>query len=186
MKFSETRLGRFFSAEARRQWFDRMAKWSARATGRPITFLLAVLMIVVWLITGPMFNYSDTWQLVINTTTSVMTFLMVFLIQSTQNRDTAAVHVKLDELIRSIKGAHNALLALEDLTEEQLLSIQDRYKSLAKEAQKAVEAGGCDSDSPEVECPEEVAERAGKDVDAEVATAVAAKNGKKRKARAKG
>jgi low affinity Fe/Cu permease len=186
MKFLNTRIGRLFSAEARRQWFDRMAKWSARTSGRPITFLLAALLILGWLVSGPLFNYSDTWQLVINTATTIITFLMVFLIQSTQNRDTAAVHVKLDELIRAVKGAHNALLALEDLNEEELLKIQERYKSLAKDAQKAIEAGGCDDGSPDVDCAKELAERAGKEVDAEVAAAVAAKNGRKRKTPTKG
>ena len=93
--------------------FSRFAKWTAHATGHPLAFVLAAATIVVWLVTGPVFGFSDTWQLVINTGTTVVTFLMVFLIQNTQNRDSAAVHLKLDELIRTVGGAHNALLDLE-------------------------------------------------------------------------
>ena len=100
--------------------FSRFAKWTAHATGHPVAFVLAAGTIVVWLVTGPVFGFSDTWQLVINTGTTVVAFLMVFLIQNTQNRDSAAVHLKLDELIRTVGGAHNALLDLEELTENDL------------------------------------------------------------------
>src|SRR3981081_378663 len=103
-----------------KSWFTRFAKWTAKATGRPLTFALAVLVILLWGVTGPLFGFSDTWQLVINTGTTIITFLMVFLIQNTQNRDSAAVHLKLDELIRTVSGAHNALLDLEELTESDL------------------------------------------------------------------
>lgn len=115
-------------------WFSRFTKWTSRTTGQPVTFFLAVMVIVVWAVTGPLFGFSDTWQLVINTGTTIITFLMVFLIQSTQNRDSEAMHVKLDELIRAIEGAHNALLNLEDLEEDQLDRIRAEYTKLAEEA----------------------------------------------------
>lgn len=130
-------------------WFDRIAKSSAWATGRPLTFAIAAMVVVVWAVTGPYFHYSDTWQLVINTGTTIVTFLMVFLIQSTQNRDTAAVHIKLDELIRAAQGAHNALLDLEELGEDELMLIRDRYERLAARARERLERGECDGDCPE-------------------------------------
>jgi low affinity Fe/Cu permease len=100
--------------------FDRFAKWTSRAVGHPATFAAAVIIILVWAITGPIFGFSNTWQLVINTSTTIITFLMVFLIQNTQNRDGAAVQLKLDELIRTIDGAHNGFLDLEELSDEDL------------------------------------------------------------------
>lgn len=114
--------------------FTRFAKWTAHVTGRPAVFCIAVLTIVVWGVSGPFFGFSDTWQLVINTGTTIITFLMVFLIQNTQNRDSEAVHLKLDELIFAIKEAHNAYLDLEELTEEDLEKIRKRYLKLANEA----------------------------------------------------
>ena len=132
-------------------WFDRGAKWTAHAAGRPITFSLAAGVVLLWLVSGPLFGFSDTWQLVINTSTTIITFLMVFLIQSTQNRDTAALQVKLDELIRTTKGAHNALLDLEELSEEELEEIRGHYEHLALEAREALRRGGSDLGSPEVE-----------------------------------
>jgi low affinity Fe/Cu permease len=114
--------------------FTHFAKVAARATGRPATFIGAVLIILLWAVTGPIFGFSDTWQLVINTGTTIITFLMVFLIQNTQNRDTEALQIKLDELIRAVSGAHNALLDLEELDEEQLDLIRADYIKLAKRA----------------------------------------------------
>ena len=114
--------------------FKCFAQWAARKTGRPSTFLLAVLVIVVWGITGPIFHYSDTWQLIINTGTTIITFLMVFLIQNTQNRDGEALQVKLDELIRAIEGANNSLLDLEELEDDKLDEIRETYRKMAAEA----------------------------------------------------
>jgi low affinity Fe/Cu permease len=117
-----------------RSSFTRFAKWTARVTGRPVTFFLAAAVIVVWAVTGPVFNYSDTWQLVINTGTTVVTFLMVFLIQSTQNRDAEAVQVKLDEIIRAIGTAKNEVLDLEELEEKDLDEMRQVYCDMAKKA----------------------------------------------------
>src|SRR5262247_696341 len=114
--------------------FTRFAKWTAHVTGRPTTFFLAAAVIVVWVITGPVFHFSDTWQLFINTGTTIVTFLMVFLIQATQNRDTEAAQVKMDELIRAMEGAHLALLDLEELEEHELNEIHARYRRLARSA----------------------------------------------------
>ena len=117
-----------------RTWFTRMTKAAARAVGRPAAFILAVSVVMAWAITGPIFGYSDTWQLVINTATTVVTFLMVFLIQSTQNRDAEAMHLKLDEIIRVIGHAKNELLDLEELEEEDLDRIRASYEELARRA----------------------------------------------------
>ncbi|MFT4175453.1 MAG: low affinity iron permease family protein [Luteolibacter sp.] len=115
-------------------WFSRFAKATARASGKPATFGLATAVVLVWAVTGPLFGYSDTWQLVINTGTTIVTFLMVFLIQCTQNRDSEAVQVKLDELIRALDGARNSLLDLEEMEEEDLDRMRDDYERLAEEA----------------------------------------------------
>ena len=130
-------------------WYSQFAKVTSRFCGRPRTFSLAVGIIAIWLVTGPIFHFSDTWQLVINTGTTIITFLMVFLIQNTQNRDTEAIQIKLDELIRATKGAHNALLDLEELEEEVLDAYRSRYANLAKYARSALENGVEDTDSPE-------------------------------------
>ena len=119
-----------------RSRFTRFAKWTAHATGRPITFFLAAIAIVVWLVTGPIFQFSDTWQLVINTGTTIVTFLMVFLIQSTQNRDAEAVQVKLDEIIRAIGNAQNELLDLEEMEAEDLDKIRQEYCAMAEKARQ--------------------------------------------------
>jgi low affinity Fe/Cu permease len=131
--------------------FTRFAKWTASATGHPSTFVFAVLVIVAWATTGPIFGFSDTWQLVINTGTTIVTFLMVFLIQNTQNRDSEAIQVKLDELIRVMDGAHNALLNLEELDEKELDLIRVNYLKLAEEAREALQQGKFDTGIPEVE-----------------------------------
>jgi low affinity Fe/Cu permease len=123
-----------------RTWFTRLTKWTAHATGRPFTFMMAFAVIIVWGVTGPLFRFSDTWQLVINTGTTIVTFLMVFLIQSTQNRDGEAVQVKLDEIIRAIGKAQNELLDLEELEEEDLERIRDGYRKLARRARHEREA----------------------------------------------
>jgi low affinity Fe/Cu permease len=132
-------------------WFTCFAKWAALATGRPVTFVIAVVIVLIWAVTGPIFGFSDTWQLVINTGTTIVTFLMVFLIQNTQNRDTEALQVKLGELIRAMKGAHNALLDLEELDEEQLDRIRADYEKLAKETRKELQQGMVDTNVPDVE-----------------------------------
>lgn len=111
--------------------FSTAALWTSRQCGRASTFIVACLTIVAWAVTGPMFHYSDTWQLVINTGTTIVTFLMVFLIQNTQNRDMSALHLKLDELIRVNEDARNKLLNLEDLTEEELDKIKKTFSHLA-------------------------------------------------------
>ena len=115
-------------------WFTRLTKWTAHASGRPVTFLLACGAIVAWAALGRYFGYSDTWQLVINTSTTIITFLMVFLIQSTQNRDTEALQVKLDEVIRAIGHARNELLDLEELDEKDLDQLKKAFIDLAKKA----------------------------------------------------
>ena len=129
--------------------YAAFAKAVARVTGRPQTFALAMAVIVAWIVTGPLFGFSDTWQLVINTGTTIVTFLMVFLIQNTQNRDTQAIQIKLDELIRATRGAHNALLDLEQLQETELEQFRQRYESLARSARTALVQGGVDTDTPE-------------------------------------
>ena len=118
----------------RSEWFDTFARKASTLCGKPVVFLAAVLTVVVWAATGPMFHYSDTWQLVINTGTTIVTFLMVFLIQSTQNRDTLAVQVKLAELIIAVKGAQNRLANAEDLTEEELTELHEEYRKRADAA----------------------------------------------------
>ena len=130
--------------------FSRAAKWTAHASGRPATFAIAFGIILVWAITGPIFHYSDTWQLFINTGTTIVTFLMVFLIQNTQNRDSIAMQIKLDELVRALGGAHNAVVSLEDAEETELEAVKKRYDQLAARA-RARESGGGDTGSPELE-----------------------------------
>jgi low affinity Fe/Cu permease len=129
--------------------FSRFATWTAHAVGHPIAFSAAVGVVVVWALTGPIFGFSDTWQLVINTGTTIVTNLIVFLIQNTQNRDSAAIQLKLDELIRSTSGAHNALLDLEELGEGDLDRIRAHYEELARRARDQKQ-GILATGSPEV------------------------------------
>jgi|KBSMisStandDraft_5_1062788.scaffolds.fasta_scaffold608278_2 low affinity Fe/Cu permease len=135
----------------RGSWFTRFANAGSRATGRPGTFVLALIVVVVWAVTGPIFGFSDTWQLVINTGTTIITFLMVFLIQNTQNRDAEAMHVKMDEVIRALEGAHNALLDLEELDDKTLDKIRARYRKLAAKAREDIKAGKLDIDRVDVD-----------------------------------
>ncbi len=114
-------------------WFGRFAKHGARWTGRPVAFGIAVTIVLIWAVTGPLFGFSDTWQLVINTGTTIITFLMVFLIQNTQNRDTMALQIKLDELIRVLPAARNLLLDLEELDEDAQEKIRTEYTRLAEQ-----------------------------------------------------
>lgn len=120
----------------RRMGFTRLAKTASRFTGRPLCFGLALAIVLAWAITGPLFDFSNTWQLVINTGTTIITFLMVFLIQSTQNRDTEAMQIKLDELIRATSGAHNKLLDLEEREEGELDELRQEYEDMATRARR--------------------------------------------------
>src|SRR6266542_1628082 len=128
--------------------FTHFSKWVSHAAGHPATFIGALAVIVIWAISGPIFGFSDTWQLIINTSTTIVTFLMVFLIQNTQNRDSAAMQIKLDELIRAVEGAHNGLLDLEEMTEDDLARMRDRYESLAQQARDELRHGRGDTDCP--------------------------------------
>ena len=129
-------------------WFNVFAKAAAHFSGRPITFILALLVIVLWAATGPLFGFSDTWQLIINTSTTIITFLMVFLIQNTQNRDSEAIQIKLDELIRATKGAHTVLLDLEEMDDEHLAAIKESYEEIAKKSRAALQRGKDDTGTP--------------------------------------
>jgi low affinity Fe/Cu permease len=129
--------------------YAALAKHSAKLAGRPVSFYIALTVLALWLVTGPLFDYSDTWQLVINTGTTIVTFLMVFLIQNTQNRDTEALHIKLDELIRATEGAHNALLDLEELTQDELDVFRQRYLAIAQRAREGRSQGVRDTGTPE-------------------------------------
>jgi low affinity Fe/Cu permease len=112
--------------------FTRFSNWASKTTGSPITFVLATLIIITWGVTGPIFKFSDTWQLVINTGTSVITFLMVFVIQQSQNRDTTAMHIKLNELIAANKNASNRVVGVENLTDEDLIKLKAFYDNMAE------------------------------------------------------
>src|SRR5690349_3240528 len=121
------------------EFFRKFAHAAASAVGSPFAFLLGVVLIIAWAVTGPVFHYSDTWQLVINTGTTVVTFLMVFLIQNTQNRDAKAMHLKLDELIRPVASARNRLVHLEDLSDADLAVLEEEFKKLHEKVEKKFE-----------------------------------------------
>ena len=135
--------------------FSRFARQTAWASGSPLTFGLALGVILTWALTGPIFNYSDTWQLVINTSTTIVTFLMVFLIQNTQNRDAQAVQLKLDELIRANEKAHNAFMDLEELTDVELEKIHRKFLALSHRARESLRTGSEDTGSPELDLDDE-------------------------------
>jgi low affinity Fe/Cu permease len=130
----------FAAPQAQLGWFERFARETALLAGRPLTFFLAVAIILVWAITGPLFGFSDTWQLVINTGTTIVTFLMVFLIQQSQNRDTMAVQIKLSELIIAVEAAHNALATAEDLSEHELMALHAQFSKQAEHTLRRLEA----------------------------------------------
>lgn len=119
--------------------FRAIATRVSNTAGSPYTFIIAILVIILWVSSGPMFNYSDTWQLVINTTTTIVTFLMVFLIQNTQNRDSKAIHLKLDELIKSVKGARDEIIDIEDLPDEVIDEIHKEFQALQQKIETKIE-----------------------------------------------
>ncbi|MCO5934395.1 low affinity iron permease family protein [Mucilaginibacter sp. RB4R14] len=123
-------------AKSKKNLFERFANWATAATGSSAAFIIAICTILVWLLTGPIFNYSDTWQLIINTGTTIITFLMVFLIQKTQNKDSKAIHLKLNELLASHQGASNRMVVIEDLTEKELDQLHKFYVQLSDLAEK--------------------------------------------------
>jgi low affinity Fe/Cu permease len=133
----------------RRSFFDRFARRVAYFAGHPVAFAAAVALIALWLVSGPLFRFSDTWQLVINTATTIVTFLMVFVIQNTQNRDGVALQIKLDELVRAVEGAHNGLLDLEELSEGQLEAFRKKYVELAEKARSELKTS--ETGTPTVE-----------------------------------
>ncbi|MCF8495389.1 MAG: low affinity iron permease family protein [Alphaproteobacteria bacterium] len=131
--------------------FTRFAQFTAWAAGQPPTFLMAFASVILWALTGPLFEYSETWQLVINTGTTIVTFLMVFLVQNTQNRDTRALHIKLDELIRATEGGHTVLLDLEELSEKDLKAITDKYEAIARKSRELLHKGETDTHVPDID-----------------------------------
>jgi low affinity Fe/Cu permease len=133
--------------------FSSLARSVSQQLGRPAAFAIACLAVILWALAGPLFGYSDTWQLVINTSTTIVTFLMVFVIQNTQNRDTTSIQIKLDELIRATQGAHNAILDLEQLDEQQLGQYLAKYEALAAAARAKLAAGKLDTGAPEIKTP---------------------------------
>jgi low affinity Fe/Cu permease len=131
-------------------WFPALSRKLAGIAGRGPAFALALGLVLAWVVTGPLFDYSEAWQLTINTGTTIVTFLMVFLIQNTQNRDTEAIQIKLDEIIRATRGAHNEVLDLEEASDEELAAYHKRYEELAAYARNKLKQGGSDEDVPEL------------------------------------
>lgn len=126
-------------------FFSKFSRYMVKVSGAPSTFIVACGFVIVWIISGPIFSFSDTWQFIINTVTNIIALLMVFIIQNTQNRDGEAMQIKLDELIRSHKDAHKVLLDLEELTQEQIDSIKKKYELLARKARKDLAHGKKDT-----------------------------------------
>jgi len=139
---------------SKKPFFHIMASKTAQWSGRSSAFMMALAIVIIWVITGPIFGFSDTWQLVINTGTTIVTFLMVFLIQNSQNRDTKALQIKLDELIRATEGAHTALLDLEELTDDELMRIYKHYNAIAGESRKRMRDGMVDTHVPTIDIEE--------------------------------
>jgi low affinity Fe/Cu permease len=137
-----------------RERLSHFAEKIAFLTGHPRAFLIALGLVILWALSGPLFGFSMNWQMVISTATSIITFLMVFLIQNVQNRDTKGLHLKLDELIRATDGAHTTLLGLDEMTDTQLKLLHDKYKIIGAEAREQVQAGGHDMGTPEVSIEE--------------------------------
>ena len=133
--------------------FDRFSKWIAYFAGHSVAFATALALIGLWLVSGPLFGFSDTWQLVINTATTIITFVMVFVIQNTQNRDGAAIQIKLDELVRAVQGAHNGLLDLEELSEAEIEAFRKKYLELAEAARDEIRHAQSDTGTPRIEFP---------------------------------
>lgn len=142
--------------------FSRFARWTERQSGRPGAFVTAFGVVLVWALTGPLFHFSDTWQLVINTGTTIVTFLMVFVIQNAQNRDTQAMHLKLDELIRVTKSARDGMIALENMPDQDLAKVKDSFEKLAK-------AADCLDERLDEKVEEAVEEAVEREVDEELA-----------------
>lgn len=132
----------------KRNFFSRFAKHVAEIAGHPIAFFVAVTCVIVWALSGPAFGYSDTWQLVINTSTTIITFLMVFVIQHTQNSDTIALHIKIDELLRTLEGPNAALMDLEELSPAELAKIRRAFEKVAEESRKSWRSGEYDPYNP--------------------------------------
>jgi low affinity Fe/Cu permease len=137
------------AAASRSAWYSSFAKSASGFCARPRTFVIALGLVAAWVVTGPTFGFSDTWQLIINTGTTIVTFLMVFLIQNTQTRDTEAIQLKLDELIRATEGAHNALLDIEELEQDALEEMRTKYQALADAARDRLNRGQRDTGTPE-------------------------------------
>ncbi|MDP1834295.1 MAG: low affinity iron permease family protein [Chlamydiales bacterium] len=130
--------------------FSKISTFLSGVLGNPWSFILAALFVIAWAVLGPIFNYSENWQLVINTSTTIITFLMVFIIQNSQNRDTMAIQLKLDELIRAMEGAHCSMVNIEQLPDDQLKELHKRYEALSSNIQKHIEKGEVDTGAPEI------------------------------------